>query len=335
MSDDPMFKSGYMEGLNAFQSARARAFWQDMINHLRGKPAELLSFDDIKARLRLREESYKGLQEVQLDRIVGSVGRYRDFTNNFLPRNAKMQERWSRVYAAALTSEGWPPVELYKVDDVYFVRDGNHRVSVARQMGFKSIQAHVTELPTSIDLEPGMSWRELDKAEAYAAFLKETRLAQTRPHHQPIMLSEPSRYTDLLGHINLHHRALEMEGKSCTFEQAAADWYDNVYRPAVTMIRKYEVLKHFSNRTEGDMYLWLVEHLSEVKAELGEEATTRSFSHALVDLLNEKRKPVPQDLLVEKDDSVILTRAEVQAALDRYRQEREAEEQENSNGYHF
>src|SRR5689334_2937131 len=98
MSDDPLFRSGYMEGLNAFQSARARAFWQDMISHLRGKPAELLSFEEIKARLRLREESYKGLQEVPLERIVGSVGRYRDFTNNFLPRNAKMQERWSRVY---------------------------------------------------------------------------------------------------------------------------------------------------------------------------------------------------------------------------------------------
>jgi hypothetical protein len=334
MSDDPMFKSSYMEGINVFQSARARAFWQDMISHLRGKPVELLSFDDIKARLRLREESYKGLQDVPLERIVGSVGRYRDFTKNFLPRNAKMQERWSRVYAAALSSEGWPPIELYKIDDVYFVRDGNHRVSVARQMGFKTIQAHVTELPTAIDLEPGMSPEQLDAATAYAAFLQQTRLQQTRPHHQPIMLSEPSRYTDLLGHIHLHHRALEMDGRPCPLEQAAADWYDNVYRPAVTMIRKYEVLKYFPARTEGDMYLWLVEHLSEVKAEMGEDATSRSFSHALVDLLNEKRKPVPKDLLVEKDDSVILTRADVQTALERYREEREAEEQQNGNGHH-
>lgn len=334
MSDDPLYKANYMEGLTAFQNARVRAFWQDVIGLLRGKPAELLSFEDIKERLRLREESYKGLQEVPLDRIIGSVGRYRDFTSNFLPKNAKMQERWSRVYAAANSPEGWPPIELYKVDDVYFVRDGNHRVSVARQMGFQSIQAHVTELPTPIDLEPGMSSEELDAAEAYADFLRETRLAQTRPHHQSIKLSEPSRYTDLLGHVNLHWRAHELQGgEPWTIEQAASDWYDNVYRPAVTLIRKYGILSHFANRTEGDLYLWLVEHLSEVKAEMGSEATTRSFSDALIDLLKEKHKPIPEDLRHEKDESVILTRADVQAAMERYRREREAEEYQAGNGY--
>lgn len=318
MSDNNSLR--LMEGINAFQSARSRAFWKEMIGLLRGKPAELLSFEDIKARLRLREESYRGLQEVPLDRIVGSVGRYRDFTSGFLPKNSKMQERWSRVYAQANSLEGMPPIELYKIDDVYFVRDGNHRVSVARQMGQKTIQAHVTELPTPIDLEPGMSPEELDAAEAYASFLQTTRLAHTRPHHQSIKLSEPQRYVDLLGHIYLHQRALELEC-NCTYSlaDAAADWYDNVYRPAVTLIRKYDVLRHFPKRTEGDLYLWLVDHLSEVKTQLGEDTPIRTFSQALSDLLMEKRKPVPEDLLREQDDSVTLTRSEVQAALDQYR----------------
>src|SRR5690606_17521869 len=91
MSDESR-RMHYLQGLSAFQSARSRAFWHDMISLLRGKPAELLSFDEIKTRLRLREESYKGLQDVPLDRIVGSVGRYRDFTRTFLPKNTKMQE---------------------------------------------------------------------------------------------------------------------------------------------------------------------------------------------------------------------------------------------------
>jgi hypothetical protein len=310
----------YLEGVNAFQSARSRAFWQDMIGLLRGKPAELLSFDEIKTRLRLREESYKGLQNVPLDRIIGSVGRYRDFTGDFLPRSGKMQERWSRVYAQANSLEGMPPIELYKVDDVYFVRDGNHRVSVARQMGQKTIEAHVTELPTPIDLEPGMSGKELDAAEAYAEFLQITRLNQTRPHHQSIKLSEPQRYVDLLGHVYMHQRTLQVEGQpDLTLAEAAADWYDNVYRPAVTLIRKYEILQHYPKRTEGDLYLWLVDHLSEVKAQLGDEARTRTFSQALTDLLLQERKPVPEDLLREDDDSVILARADIQAALDEYR----------------
>src|SRR5215475_4656306 len=144
----------YLEGVSAFQSARVKAFWDEALALVRGKPAELLSFDDIRMRLLLREENYRGLQEVPLNQIAGSVGRYREFTSKFLPKQNKMQERWSRVYAQASGMTGLPPIEVYKVGDVYFVRDGNHRVSVARQLGSKTIQAHVTELPTSISLRP-------------------------------------------------------------------------------------------------------------------------------------------------------------------------------------
>ena len=328
MSDDPFFKSSYIEGISAFQSARSRAFWQDIISLLRGKPAELLSFEDVRTRLRLREESYKGLQDVPLERIVGSVGRYRDFTNTFLPRKGKMQDRWSRVYAQINSMAGVPPIELYQVDDVYFVRDGNHRVSVARQIGARTIQAHVTDLPTAVDLEPGMTSADLDAAAAYVHFLEATRLNRTRPHHQSMQLSEPGRYADLMGHINLHMRAMELEDSAaCDMDHAAADWYDNVYRPAVTLIRKYDILGHFPGRTEADMYLWLVDHLSEVKAELGDNAPARSFSGALADLLKEKRKPVPEELITERDPTVKLARSEVRAALEAYEAEQRAAEQ--------
>jgi hypothetical protein len=315
MSDDS-FKMNYSEGINVYQNARRRAFWQDVIGLLRNKPAELLSFDDIKTRLRLREESYKGLQDVPLDRIVGSVGRYRDFTSTFLPKSSTSQDRWSRVYAQVHSMEGVPPIELYKVDDVYFVRDGNHRVSVARQLGAKTIQAHVTELRTPVDLEPGMTREQLDAAAAYAAFLEETGLKNSRPHHQPMQLSEPSRYNDLLGHIYLHQNILEhTRGQGVTLEEAAADWYDNVYRPAVTLIRKYDVLSRMSKRTEADLYLWMVDHLREVRDEYGEDAPTRSFSKALEDFLVKSRLPVPDDLRQEDDDSVMLTRTQVMRAV--------------------
>src|SRR3954454_14714017 len=130
MSDDN-FSMNYAAGMSVFENARRHAFWKEIMSLFRGKSAELLSFDDIKARLRLREESYKGLQNVPVDKIVGSVGRYRDFTSNFLPRGSTSRDRWSRVYAQVNSLEGTPPVELYQVGDAYFVRDGNHRVSVA------------------------------------------------------------------------------------------------------------------------------------------------------------------------------------------------------------
>jgi hypothetical protein len=315
MSDDT-FNVNYVQGMSAFEAARRRAFWKEIIGLFRGQSTELLCFDDIKTRLRLREESYRGLQNVPLSKIVGSVGRYRDFTADFLPRRSTSGERWSRVYAQINSMEGVPPIELYKIGDVYFVRDGNHRVSVARQLGSETIEAHVTELPTTVHLEPGMSAEELDAVAAYAAFLEESGLQHARPQHQSLQLSETSRYHELLGHIYLHQSLLEhIRGYSVPLEDASGDWYDNVYRPAVSLIRKYGILDRKSDRTEADLFLWMVDHLREVREEFGDDTRVRSFSHALVDFLTEHHIPIPKELLMEDDDSVILTRTQVMNAV--------------------
>ncbi|MGV2435203.1 MAG UNVERIFIED_CONTAM: hypothetical protein LVT10_10270 [Anaerolineae bacterium] len=109
------------------------------------------------------------------------MGRYKEFTRSFLPKNPQMQERWSRVYAKIQSMEGVPPIEVYKVGEVYFVRDGNHRVSVAVQLGFDTIEAHVTELLSPIAFRADMTLEQLDHAEAYAEFIKLTDLAIVRP----------------------------------------------------------------------------------------------------------------------------------------------------------
>ncbi len=317
MAEDASFRVNRMEGMNKFQSMRMRVFWKEMINHFRGKPVELLSFEDIRERLRLREESYKGSHEVPLKQIGGSVGRYRDFTRDFLPKSNTMQERWSRVYAVANSMSGFPPIELYKVGDVYFVRDGNHRVSVARQLGAKTIEAHVTELPTTVNITPDMSNDDLDNATAYAAFLEESGIETTRLHHQPLQLSERWRYTELIGHIYLQKYVLEkMTGKTVNMPEAAANWYDNVYRPALTLIRKYDVLDRVGARTETDLYLWLVDHLRGIREQYGDNAPSRKISHALIDFLSDRKIPVPEDLHQEKDDSMILSKTQVMRVLE-------------------
>ncbi len=150
-----------MEGISAFERAHFLAFWEQVFALVRGKRAELLNYDAIRARLHLREEHDAGLQEVRLDQIVGSVGRYNEFTSQWLPKRNNMRARWSQVYARASGLMGLQPVELYQIGDVYFVRDGNHRVSVARQLGAKTIQAYVVELPTAVALRPEMSENEL------------------------------------------------------------------------------------------------------------------------------------------------------------------------------
>lgn len=319
MAEDRSFTTSYMEGVNKFQGTRAKAFLSEMMSLMRGQSAELLSFEDVRARLRLREESYKGLQDIPLDKIIGSVGRHKDFTATFLPKTNEMKERWSRVYAKVNSLEGVPPIEVYQIDDVYFVRDGNHRVSVAREIGSKTIQAHVTELPTSVDLEPGMTLEDLDAAAAYVAFLEETELKRTRPMLQSIQLSDPGAYAELMGHIYLHGQVMEtLSGNPVKTADAATDWYDNIYRPALTLIRKHHVLDltgENKKHTEADLYVWMVNHLRDIRRRHGNQNPTKKFSHALVDYLSEKKIAIPRDLLDEEDDTVVLSRTQVMKEL--------------------
>lgn len=136
-----------LTGVQHFESATVRAFWEEIFGRLRGKPVHLLNFEEERARLGLWKEVYIGLQDIPVTAIVGSVGRHQDFTRNFMPRSGGVnKDRWSRIFAETVGKVGLPPVELYKVGEVYYVRDGNHRVSVARDMGTDTVQAYVTEL---------------------------------------------------------------------------------------------------------------------------------------------------------------------------------------------
>lgn len=281
----------YREGLAAFNKAKRVAFFQEIMGHIRGKPTQLLSFEDIRARLRLNVENYRGIQDIPLDHIVGSVGRYHEFTRRFLPKRAGMEERWSRVYAQALAFEGLPPIELYKVDDVYFVRDGNHRVSVARQLGAATIQAEVIELPTPIGFRPGLTAEEIDATACYAEFLSQMR--SMLPHIPPgtFRLTHPTAYNDLLGHIRLYQCAEQVSES-----QAAADWYNCVYVPVVESIRKYEILEQFfPNCTETDLYLWVTEHLRECEEELMDAVQPQPLNDFLINFLRENHIPLPRE----------------------------------------
>jgi len=330
MAEDLTFRSNYIEGVNKFQTMRTRAFWQEILSLITRQQSELMSFDEVRARFNLHEEHYQGIHEVPLDQIVGSVGRYKDFTATFLPKSNNMKERWSRVYAVAHSMQGPPPIELYKVGDAYFVRDGNHRVSVAREVGAKTIEAHVTELPTSVPLRPGMTDQQMQAAEAYANFLEETGLGRAVPDHESIELTIPARYHELMGHIFMHQRVLEqIEGNPVTTETVTAHWYYTVYKPAVELIRKYNVMElckgDKANRTEGDLYLWLMDHMMDLRRQYGDNTPARKFSDALKTYLEEERVDVPDELNAEDDKSVMLTRTQVMNSI----RANEAEERPN------
>lgn len=243
-----------------FKEARRRAFLSELIDTVRRRSSELLSFEEVRKRLNVRGQRYLGHQTIPLDRIIGSEGRYADFDRRFLPRTDALRNRWSNVDRAMIQSVELPPVELYKIGDIYFVRDGNHRVSVARQQGASFIDAYVTELQVDVPLNADLSVRDLMLKEEYSDFLEWTNLAGLRPQ-QRIEFSEPGGYLELVRHINAHRYYMGKEQKhEIGRDEAVADWYDTVYMPIVRVIREQNVLRAFPSRTEADLYRWIMDH---------------------------------------------------------------------------
>jgi hypothetical protein len=262
------------EARERFRRSVTQAQMSDLLGLVTGAERDLVSYDEVVAKLHARQQIEKGTQMVPLENIVGSVGRYRDFTRNYLPRAGVNEERWTRLDAALNSMEGFPPVELFKVGEVYFVRDGNHRVSVARANHSTHIEAYITEIETDIPLTLDDFERDqwIIKIER-VKFLEETDLDEIRPEHG-IEITEPGRYAMMLNHIEVHRflrdQELERQGQTgLSWREAVASWYDHVYMPVVQAIRDYDLLHNFPGRTEADLYLWIALHRERLAAAYG------------------------------------------------------------------
>ena len=227
----------------------------------------LLNFEQVRRQLRAVESAGRELTEVPLDRIVGSVGRYNDFTREFLPRQDSDSGRWARVRMAMTGLEGVPPVELYRIGDAYFVKDGNHRVSVARQLGHRYIHAYVTPLHTRVHLGPDVSPERLIIKAEQAEFLEKTRIDELRPGAE-LSVTAAGQYGQLLEHIDVHRYFMGLDKQRDVSFRGVVHWYDTVYLPVVELIRRRPAYS-FEGRTETDLYLFLSEHRSRLWRELG------------------------------------------------------------------
>jgi hypothetical protein len=246
-----------------------------LLSFLRWDPPDLLAFEDVRQQLRLGRKDYRGIQHIPLDKIVGSIARYDDFTRTFLPRRDALAKRWERVDLLALEGR-LPPIEVYQVDEVYFVRDGNHRVSVARQAGASTIEAHVWEYPSRVPLSPDDSTTDVLIRQAYLDFLERTQLDRTRPG-QRIVFTALGRYRLLEVQIALYRHHLEhTQGRTLTLAEAAADWYDTVYKPMADYIHHERILQLFPGRTEADLIGWLLEYREWLQERYGQEVDLKT-----------------------------------------------------------
>jgi hypothetical protein len=252
-----------------FATARRKAFWNEVASFLSGRSNTLLAWDEVRDKLRVRGQVWRGLQAVPVERIVGSVGRYRDFDRAFFPAQERTADRWRSIARAYYDDVGLPPVKLYKIGEVYFVLDGNHRVSVARERGMAFVDAEVVEAKARVPFEADLDADNLEIKGEYGNFLERTRLDELRPD-QRVEFTIAGGYKRLLEHIAVHRYFLGLEQRRfIPPDEAVSDWYDNVYSPLVRIIRARDTLKDFPNRTEADLYLWVMDHQHYLRERFG------------------------------------------------------------------
>src|ERR687896_1701188 len=256
-----------------YTRARRRAFLRRIGAFLRRDPGSnrLLSFDEVKSALGAVEQVYLGMRIVPVEKIVGSVGRHRDFYRAFLPSKGDLEVRWKRIDRMMHRAEELPPISLYKIGDAYFVRDGNHRVSVAHQLGVEMIDAEVIELRSRVPIDSALTARDLLHKIEQRRLLERLPIDRVLPELK-VEFSDVADYRRLATYIEAHgFRVSQLWKRYVSPEEVLGDWYEYHYRPVAEMIREERVLDAFPDRTELDLYLWIVNHRERLALEARDE----------------------------------------------------------------
>lgn len=262
-----------------FERAVRKSFWRKILTRFRGETNELLPYDDVREKIQIQGQRYIGLREVPVDLIVGSVGRYRDFDRQFLPVQRRTRGRWVNIDKAHYEQIPLPPVELYKVGEIYFVKDGNHRVSVARERGQDYVDAYITEIDLPVILTPDMSLADLDLKKEKAEFILKTRITSSRPDAE-IEVTKSGGYGRIIEHIEVHRWYLgEKEKAEVPYDTAVTSWYDHVYLPVIKIIRDQNLLDSFPDLYEADLYLWILEYAGYLRQLYQVEETLSAKKH--------------------------------------------------------
>ena len=261
-----------MQARDDFNRARKKQIFSKIFSILKNESDDLLSLSDVKKIIKPKSEHYKGMKTVPVSLIVGSEGRYRDFNKTFLPKHQNLEGRWKRVDVAHYMDVNLPPVTLYEIGGVYFVRDGNHRISVALIKGVDFIDAEVTSLTSEIPLHPEMSRDDLKKAVIEFEnniFSRDINLKQVIPDAE-IDFTAIGRYDEIKKHINSHKYYLNRDNdEEISLREALLSWYINIYIKIVKIIQDENVLARFPDRTVSDLYVWIVKHWDNLKRKYG------------------------------------------------------------------
>ncbi len=236
-----------------FTRARRRAAWAKAFARLSGRPGDvdvLLPYDEVVAALGPREIIPLGLKTVPLDSIVGSTDRTGGFDRHFRPTTGQPRERFERLAAAARRGESLPPVDLYRVGALHFVRDGHHRVAVARALDWKVIPAFVTEVVTAVPAPSDLTIADLPRKSGQRVFFERVPLPEEV--RDAIRLREPDDYFQLAEGVEAWAFRYMMERGELIDRRAAAGlWWTEEYEPAVRLLRDEDLIADLAEDDEG------------------------------------------------------------------------------------
>ncbi len=245
-----------------FDRARFREVFGRILNVLTPDNQALLSLRDMRGILKDAGESYGGIRAIPIRLIIGSEGRYRDFSNKFLPRYEALRGRWTSIDRAHQRDIILPAITVYEIGGLYFVRDGNHRVSVAKTLGMEEIDAEVITLSTPLRLEKPAN-RVLMKQQVIE-FERQQFLEQIEKSYQSefveLQFTETGRYAEISHHINSHKSFLERQGRTISFSEASISWKKRLFLPIANIIEEENILSRFHGRTAADLYVWIIKH---------------------------------------------------------------------------
>ncbi len=271
-----------------FNNARMRSFFKSIYQKLKKEDDCLPSLQEIKNLTKAKNERYIGVMEIPVDNIIGSEGRYEDFNRDFFPKKDALESRWSKIDQIMEENKPLPPISVFKIDDYYFVRDGNHRVSVAKARKQAFIDAEITEYDIDVKITKELTIKDRLAIQEHVNFLEATGLSKLGKGFD-IKLTRPRSYRLLLNIIQHFAKPLEdILNKKLTLKEVAAEWYYRIFLPFAEGAYLDDLLANFPNRTTGDLYVWIQMNWDDVKDSLGER-------------LNFLAKPIGSDSLKQDD----------------------------------
>jgi hypothetical protein len=237
-----------------FVRARRRRALSRLAARLRGEPSDvnvILPFEEVVVALGRRGERRLGLETIELDSIVGTVDRGREFDRRFRPTSGRVRTRWERIATAQRRGQAMPPIDVYRIGELHFVRDGHHRVSVARALGYRVIDAYVTEVITELGADRAIRLADLPLKSHQRLFFERVPLpAEAR---KEIKLSDEWRYAALAEAVEAWgFRSIQGHGEPMSRAEVAEVWYREEYQPVVEMLREAQLVRH---GTETETYM--------------------------------------------------------------------------------